>query len=173
MEKLAAAIGVPIDEILPTEIQEPTSQFGPASPRIYDRIRTGATVPILGTANGSAIGAFMLSNDPIGYAARPPGLQAVRDPYALYVRSESMEPRFRQGELVFVNPHKPPRVGDDVIVQVEKSQNEIEAYIKTLARMPGEWLTVRQLNPPAELQFKPSTIRAVHLVMTTNDLFNV
>ena len=96
----------------------------------------------------------------------------VDEAYALYIRNESMWPRYPHGDLVFVHPHKPARSGEGVIVQVAKPDGTIEAYIKELDKTSGEWLIVKQLNPPAELKFKADTVHAIHKVMTTAELFN-
>ncbi len=163
--KLAAAIGCPVTDLAPDVEISPAYPMTNTAPVTLD-------IPILGTANGSTIGAFQLTNDPIGHVARPPGLLRVDDAYALYVRNESMIPRYPHGDLVFVHPHKPPRAGEGVIVQVGRPDGTTEAYIKELGRVSGEWLIVNQLNPPAELKFKADTVRSVHKVMTTAELFN-
>ena len=163
--KLAAAIGCPVTDLAPDVEITPAYPLGLPAPAALD-------IPILGTANGSTIGAFQLTNDPIGHVSRPPGLMRVDEAYALYIRNESMWPRYPHGDLVFVHPHKPARSGEGVIVQVAKPDGTIEAYIKELDKTSGEWLIVKQLNPPAELKFKADTVHAIHKVMTTAELFN-
>jgi phage repressor protein C with HTH and peptisase S24 domain len=52
----------------------------------------------------------------VGSKIRPPLLQAVRDAYAIYMPDESMEPRYRRGWLLWVNPVKPVSEGRDALV---------------------------------------------------------
>lgn len=165
---LADALGMTVQELLPDmDLAEPSSERQQAQKGFL------SDVPILGTANGSAIGAFQLSNDPIGYAPRPPGLAQVAQAYALYIRNDSMAPKHPQGDLVFVHPFKPPRQGDSVIIQTVNSEGGVEAFIKTLGKETPEWHIFHQLNPAAELKFKPSTVRYIHKVLTTAEMFGV
>ena len=78
-------------------------------------------VPVMGTATcNSDNGSFKLDTSIIDYVHRPPALLMTKDLYALYVEGDTMEPRFNAGDLVFVHPHKPVRIGDSVVVQIEK-----------------------------------------------------
>lgn len=52
----------------------------------------------------------------VGSKVRPPLLQAVRDAYAIYMPDESMEPRYRQGWLLWINPVKPVSEGRDALI---------------------------------------------------------
>jgi phage repressor protein C with HTH and peptisase S24 domain len=174
--RLADAAGIPRDELLslaPRTARERQSVTGakavtgePLSPAMI------RDVPILGVAAGSAFGAFVISGDPIGYVARPPALQYVPDAYAVYVQNESMSPLHNPGDLRFVHPHKPPRAGDSVVLQLVEADASAQAYIKIFERRSGDWVVCRQTNPAAEIKFKAAQIRAVHRVMTMNELFN-
>lgn len=132
-------------------------------------------VPVYGTAAGSHLrGAFQMEAGlTIDYVRRPPGLTGAKDAYALYVEGSSMEPRFGPGELVFVHPHRPPRLGDAVIIQVAVSPGQIEASIGFLKRRTAEHVVLGKLNPVAEVQLKREHVTAVHRVLTMNELFGV
>ncbi len=131
-------------------------------------------VPVLGTAAGSDYdrGAFQITTDVVDYVRRPPGLMQNRDVYALYVEGSSMEPRFEAGELIFVNPIRPPRIGDYVVLQEQIAEGEMRGFVKQLVRRTSEWVTVRQFTPEAELQFRAAGL-TMHRVMTTADLMGV
>ncbi len=81
-------------------------------------------VPIMGTAAGSLAGAFDMDStgDPIGWTEPLPPFAGDRGLYAMYVRGDSMAPRYREGELVYVSPHRAPRQGDDVVVHTKTHQ---------------------------------------------------
>ena len=61
----------------------------------------------------------------------------------LRVRGESMEPRFRDGYLIFVDPAVPPDHGRFVVVQGENSN---EATFKQLI-VEGKRKYLKALNP--------------------------
>jgi phage repressor protein C with HTH and peptisase S24 domain len=133
-------------------------------------------VPVLGTAAGSDFGkgAFQLSSDPVDYVRRPPGLLATKDVYALYVEGESMSPKFDAGDLIYVNPNRPIRPGDYVVIQEPVDGDTIRGFVKLFEKRAGDWYVVRQFNPPAEMRF-PAKDNAVklHRVLTTADLMGV
>ncbi len=131
-------------------------------------------IPVKGTAAGSmdGKGAFQLSDDVIDYVARAPGIAKARDIYALYVVGESMEPRFNAGDLIFVNPHKPVRVNDVVVIQEPNSQNGHPAsFIKIFKRRTEKGIVTEQLNPKATITFTNEANPIMHKVLTINELF--
>lgn len=131
-------------------------------------------VPVLGTAAGSARGAFQLDTAPIDYVRRPPGIGASRDIYALYVVGSSMSPRFEEGELIYVSERRPARVGDYVVVQtVGRDDGAVQAYVKRLCRRTDVALLLEQLNPAAEIRLEIADVRAVHRILTLNELFGI
>jgi phage repressor protein C with HTH and peptisase S24 domain len=69
----------------------------------------------------------------------------VGDPnaYALEISGESMEPVFRDGDLVIVSPAAPVRRGDRVVVRTQKG----EVMAKELKRQSARRIELRSLNP--------------------------
>lgn len=63
--------------------------------------------------------------------------------YALRVRGASMEPRFREGEIIVVNPHASPDNGKFVIARKEGSK---EVTFKQLIR-EGDEAYLKAINP--------------------------
>lgn len=133
-------------------------------------------VPVMGTAAGSLLsGAFQLQGGVIDYVRRPPALSGARDIYALYIEGSSMEPRYFPGELVYVNPHKPPRIGDTVIVQEHNGDSSpVSASIGVLFKRSNGTVVLRKYNPPdSEITITQTRIAAIHRVLTPNELFGV
>lgn len=129
-------------------------------------------VPVLGTAAGSLQGSFQVDAAAIDYVRRPPGLEGARDIYALYVVGSSMSPRFEEGELVYVSERRPARIGDYVVVQtLDGSDGAVYAYCKRLRRRGPDTLVLEQLNPAAEIVLPLAQVRAVHRILTLNELF--
>ena len=96
-----------------------------------------------------------------------------RDIYALYVEGSSMEPQYFPGDLVYVHPHKPPRLGDVIVVQSAITDVEVEATLGVYVKRTEQHLTILKRNPVAEVQLKREAIRAIHKVLTVNELFGV
>lgn len=130
-------------------------------------------VPVYGTAAGSVVGAFQFDGV-VDYVRRPPALMGVPVAYALYITGSSMEPEHNPGDLRFIHPGRPPRIGDTVIVQTKNHEADgITAYIKTLVRMNDAKVFLHQRNPEATIELDRRTVVAVHRVLTLNELFGV
>ena len=128
------------------------------------------SLPILGTAAASITGAVTIGR-PIGYQLRPPALLNVPDAYALYVAGDSMEPRFCSGDLVYINPHRPYRQGDDVVVQLRlEREGEITGYVKRFLRRNATGFICQQFNPALEIEYRAQTVLAIHRVLTAQEL---
>lgn len=133
-------------------------------------------VPVMGTAAGSPAGkgAFRFSSSPVDIVSRPPGLANAQDVYSLYVQNDSMSPRYEAGDLLFVSPHRPPKIGDAVIIQDPLGDGvDFEGYVKILLRRTEQWVEVRQLNPEGVIRFKNTPGLKLHRVYTTADLFGI
>ena len=67
-------------------------------------------------------GVLMDSND---LTTAPPIIQNVPDAYAVVMPTDDMEPRFRQGDTLFVDPELSPYYGDDVVVKLQYQERTI------------------------------------------------
>jgi len=153
-----------------------TNEVRPAEVRIPSPAEMPKDFPVLGTVAGSDIehGAFQITADVVDYVRRPPALLNVTQAYSVYVEGESMSPRFEPGELVYINPIRPARPGDYVVVQEPIDEHgNYRSYIKQFVRRAGEWVIVRQFNPASELRFKASDGLRVHRVVPLSELLGV
>ena len=170
----ARRFGVTIDWLLNGEGEMRVGRIAPAIQTPLGSAHTDADtsqdLPILGTAAASIIGAVTLSQ-PIGYLRRPPALLSTPDAYALYVAGDSMEPRYRSGDVVYVNPHRPCRQGDDVVIQTRlRAGDDITGYVKTLVSRSPREVVARQYNPASTIEYRATTVIAVHRVLSAHEL---
>ena len=167
--EILARAGLNMGNARASDIESP--QPPPSLPRKDDMPRD---VPVEGTAAGSARGAFQIEGGPVDFVRRPPGIAGAKDVYALYVVNDSMEPRFAEGELIYVHPGRPVQPGNFVVVVQKTADLEPpQAYVKRLVRRDGETLVLEQLNPQATLELAQSTVQSVHRILTMNELFGV
>lgn len=186
------ALGLSLSELLAASAEDesggppPPAQAGPSpnaavhdiEPYAYTPDRQGRDVPIYGTVLGSAFDGTdadlhsLHMGDILDYAARPARISSKRRIYALLVASESMAPKFETGDLIYVDPAAPPRIGDAVVVQISSAQgNVVGGLIKTLAKRSPEILTLQQYNPPLAFDVPTGRIAAVHRIIPYRDLF--
>lgn len=136
-------------------------------------------VPVRGTVVGGADGDFTFNGDVVDLVRRPPGLAGASAVFAVYVHGDSMSPRFESGDLVFVNPSRPPTPGCDVIVEMAANGAEGSGpcYIKRLLRRTADKVVLRQFNPPAgekqDFELDQKRIKNLWRVLTPAELLGL
>ena len=101
-------------------------------------------VPLLGFAEAGAGGYFDDGGFPVGEGWDEIAFPAVSDEhaYALEVSGGSMEPAYRDGDVIVVSPSAPIRRGDRVVVKTKSG----EVMAKELKRRTAKSLELRSLN---------------------------
>ena len=102
-------------------------------------------IPLIGLAQAGDDGYFDDGGYPVGGGWDEVSLPEIADPnaYALEISGNSMEPVFRDGDMVIVSPAAPIRRGDRVVVRT----NEGEVMAKQLTRRSARRIELRSLNP--------------------------
>lgn len=100
---------------LPTEADDApkAKEQGGAMASVIEEEVDFDTIPIVSFESGQD-GIAIRKVD--GSKPRPPILRAVRHAYAFYMPDDTMEPRYRKGWLLWVNPGKPVLDGRDAVV---------------------------------------------------------
>jgi phage repressor protein C with HTH and peptisase S24 domain len=91
-------------------------------------------------------------------------LPEISDPnaYALEISGDSMEPVFRDGDVVIVSPASPVRRGDRVVVRTRLG----EVMAKELKRQSAKRIELASLNPAhPDYSFELPDIAWVHRIL--------
>lgn len=177
--RLGPALGIHPDELLRLNSPKPPGPAhaaGPA-PTVSGPFHMGAryaapadmpasagqrALPVLSAARGGVDQEMFLEDGPIDWVVVPDSLKNARDPYGMYVVGESMMPRFRPQQLLYVNPHKPPAPGSGVVV-VKKSK---AVLVKEFVRRAPMGILVREYQPETrEFVIPLEELEAVHTVV--------
>jgi phage repressor protein C with HTH and peptisase S24 domain len=171
LTKLAEALNVDANWLLTGKTAAPRSLADSPRPFVpQERPLSGDTLPILGTAEGGPDGLLAWNGDVIDHIARPPSLGGAKDAYALYVTGTSMEPRYRQGELIYVHPGRPAVPGAFVVVQFSRDGTPMPAaLVKQFVRRDDKHLVLHQLNPAKDLKIPAAQILCVHRIVGTSE----
>jgi phage repressor protein C with HTH and peptisase S24 domain len=104
----------------------------------------GRAIPIIGLAKAGADGFFDDQGFPLAAeeTVRFPGLGPERV-YALEITGDSMEPLYREGDVVIVQPGAALRRGDRVVVRTRDG----EVMAKALGRRNEQRVELLSLNP--------------------------
>jgi len=106
---------------------------------------TARRIPLIGLAQAGGEGFFDDGGFPVGGSWDEVGLPEVADPhaYALEISGDSMEPVYRDGDLVIVSPAAPLRRGDRVVARTHAG----EVMAKELTRRSARRIELKSLNP--------------------------
>ncbi len=133
-------------------------------------------VPVLGSAECGSDGAFILNaGEPIDFVRRPPGQMSRKGIYCIYAEGSSMEPVYEAGDLIYVDPHRPPSAGRDIVIQLvaKGPAGEERCFLKRLVRRSGNKWRVKQFNPEKEFVLDDRDIAAAHLVLKNHELMGL
>ncbi|MBP0446641.1 helix-turn-helix transcriptional regulator [Roseomonas sp. SSH11] len=132
--KVLAATGAGMDEFASLI----TGNIRPAA-------RPSRRIPLIGLAQAGSSGYFDDGGYPVGGGWDEISLPEVGDPnaYALEISGDSMEPVFRDGDVIIVSPSAPVRRGDRVVVRTRGG----EVMAKELLRQSAKRIELASLNP--------------------------
>ena len=102
-------------------------------------------IPLLGLAQAGGDGFFDDAGFPVGGSWDEVSLPEIGDlnAYALEIAGDSMEPVFRDGDMVVMSPAAPIRRGDRVVLRTIGG----EVMAKQLARRSAKRIELKSLNP--------------------------
>jgi len=153
----------------------PQGAFAPQTAEVPAPALMALDVPVYGTAVGGMDADFEMNGEVIDRVRRPPGITNARNAFALYVVGTSMEPRYDEGDLIFVHPGKPPVPGCDVVVELNAVDEfgRQKALLKTYRGKTPTKLLLAQFNPEGPLELALDEVKQVLRVLRTNELLGI
>ena len=85
--------------------------------------------------------------------------------YAVTTYSTSMTPRYKSGDILFVDPTSEAQVGDDVCVIFKRNDDLIGLVREVSGIKEDGWIEVKELSSGEVSSFKMQDLYAVHLVV--------
>lgn len=177
-EAVASALSVEVEWLFRGKGE--VSALAPSTPQLFTPLpapqpsELTQTIPVYGSAQGgNGDGWFELNGHAIDHVRCPPGLVGVKGAYSLRVQGISMEPRYFEGEIVYVNPARSVTPGCFVVIQLKPTHDgdSVKAFIKQLVRRTAEKLVVHQYQPDMDYDIPAETVLAVHRIMNGEELF--
>lgn len=125
----------------------------------------GRKIPVYGQAVGGVDGEFLMNGNKLFDVLCPPSISPAANAYAVQISGESMEPRYFDGEIAFIDPKRRVQKGDFVVAQVQFEEHGPPlAYVKRFLRHNANELVLEQFNPAKELRFPHENVVSVHFV---------
>ena len=134
------------------------------SARAVNSIRLPNRIPLLGLAQAGGNGFFDDAGFPVGGSWDEVSVPEIGDPnaYALEISGDSMEPVFREGDMVVVSPSAPIRRGDRVVAKTWAG----EVMAKQLTRKSAKRVELKSLNPAhRDRSFEVTEIAWLHRII--------
>jgi SOS-response transcriptional repressor LexA len=121
---------------------------------------------VLGVAVGGQEGFFELNGSVVDYIERPSALFGAENAYAIFLVGSSMEPKYEEGQTLYVHPDRPPRGRDYVVVELQDGR----AMVKRLIKRDSESVTLEQFNPPRKISVASADVRAIHKIVAADEM---
>ncbi len=139
----------------------------PANARLGEPIETvSRKIPVYGHAVGGIDGEFLMNGERLDEVLSPPTLNQTSGAYAVFVAGESMEPRYFDGEIAYVDPMRRPRKGDFVVAQIQNDEHgPILAYVKRFVSRNSAELVLAQYNPQKTITFSNDAVQSIHVIV--------
>lgn len=160
LAKILAVTNITMNEFI-TFIHSETIEF---SSRPSSSVKKG--IPVIGCVQAGGAGYFTDAGYPQGEGwdhVDLPGFTPMDEStYALEVSGDSMEPLYKDGNILIVSPESSIRRGDRVVVKTKDGQ----VMVKELQRQTTTKIELMSLNPEHEcMTFAPSDIEWVARVL--------
>ncbi|WP_208996488.1 helix-turn-helix domain-containing protein [Pseudovibrio ascidiaceicola] len=168
IDKLAEAVGMSTAEFY-GQISNDSSS--PERPAFSEKAQVAsllepAQLPLLGDLNG--IGDYLPSRpDRIDTIEGPQRLLGIPGAYALRMPGTSMEPRYHEGETLFVNP-RTAKPGQYVVIQYTLESGETVWQVARYERVSGSSRVFSRCNG-TDLAIPNKQIIAIHEIIATGN----
>lgn len=161
-----------------TDLPQSNVVLAPDAPRLPSPLEMPQDIPVMGTVSGGDGLEIVLSGEVLMQAPRPPGLKGRKGIFALFTQGESMVPWRRPGQIVYVDPHKAPYIGDHVLVELRPTGPDGDpqhgALLKRLVKLNSEFVCLAQYNPPREdIKIQRKKIVRILRVIELDELMGV
>lgn len=141
---------------------------GAPAPRLSTRTmplpRPGAVLlPLLGVAVGGSDGSFVLNGEVADRLPAPPGLESAPGAFCLQVIGSSMEPRYLEGQVLYIHPGLVPQPGDFVVVQCRDGRALVKRFLRYSKDRTA--LKLEQYNPPDRFSLPLEEVTAMQRIV--------
>lgn len=138
-------LAAPIEKLLGIKVG---AGGGSQIPRTRGAADKRLRLPIVGLPAPGDQERIIIDGSSRGEIPAPPQLEGVPGAQAVYVRGRSMEPRYFQGEVVYLDPNRAPNPGDFVMVTVKEPNYPADvAYIRQYLGEDLVHVHLATLNP--------------------------
>ena len=117
----------------------PTAQLAAAPPETHpSKVAQPGGSPIYLCATEDSLTLAINSGEEIETGIPPARYKSAPHIYGLYLPDDRLAPRFRAGELIWLHPQRPPKIGDETLaIPLNAKPTNISAVLGTLLHRDG------------------------------------
>ena len=97
----------------------------------------------------------------LGFVERPVDLNDNERAYAVRIKDDSMAPRFKAGELIYVDPTRPAKAGDEIVVRLKDG----EGFVMRLVSRDLDGIRTDSYQPDGERSFPNEELAGLHVIV--------
>lgn len=146
----------------------------PANVQLPNTDALPVDLPVLGIAVGGTDGDFTFNGVVVDYVKRAPGIARAKDAYAIRLIGSSMEPWAKSGDLLCIDPNRPPADGDYVVIEIAGADESAPktAMVKKLIGKTPTLFKLAQHNPAREFTVPRAKVATFHKILTLSELLS-
>jgi transcriptional regulator with XRE-family HTH domain len=156
--KIAASLSVSVEDVLGANLGSAVVQ-----PHVSDM----ATIPLYGAVPGNSGQGVIDLSVAMDQIVAPHWLANAKNAYALIVPDNSIEPRFLNGEILFVHPGLPPKPGNDVVIHFDYGAKSSYAAIVRFISQNDTTIVCQNFSSKGNIKLLRSNISAVNCITGT------
>ena len=160
--RIAEALGVTVDDLKTKTDDQDFSPVRQTTSAVFVPLYQGKTkVRELNDAHAARLGFNRLAHQQI---RKPSFLEYSDTAYAMTVYGDQMQPRYREGDIIYADPQLTPQVEDDVVISF-KVDGSFVGVVRELVNMNANNITFKDLQTGETKMFSLNDLYAVHVVV--------
>ena len=160
--RLAEALGVTVDDLKTKTDDQDFSPIRQTTSAVFVPLYQGKTkVRELNDAFAARLGFNRLAHQQI---RKPSFLEYSDTAYAMTIYGDHMQPRYREGDIIYADPQLIPQEQDDVVVSF-KVDGSFVGVVRELLDMDSSNVTFKDLQSGESRTFSLTDLYGVHVVV--------
>jgi phage repressor protein C with HTH and peptisase S24 domain len=156
--KIAASLSVSVEDVLGANL---------GSAVVRPHLSDMATIPLYGAVPGNSGQDVIDLSVAVDQIMAPHWLANAKNAYALIVPDNSMEPRFLNGEILFVHPGLPPKPGNDVVIHFDYGAKSSYPAVVRFISQNDTTIVCQNFSSKGNIKLLRSNISAVNCITGT------
>ena len=164
--RIAEALGISIEDFMDEQVQTGQTPF-----KAFNQVGSAVFIPFYqekqpmnhNFSHGDGFVVRSQQGAPT-QIKKPSFLEYSAEAYAATNYGQAMEPRYKQGDTLFVDPTLDPIVGDDVVLLFEYADKLIGIF-REVAELADDYVMVRTPTMNNPIKFHRSDLHNIHVVV--------